>query len=202
MIRPMSEPRREAQTTRRPRWVRQLLITVGLALLVVVGVFLGAAFLPRWWAHRVGAQSSGNFTAGIALGLTYGFVFTVVPLAVVWWAFRKRRSVRAWAMLLAAALLLALPNLLTLGIVVGSGGAAHAGERTLDVDAPGFRNATLAGAIAAALVFAVGGYLLRSRRRTNERLQSLRSELESRHEERAEAVDDGPGPREDPRDPV
>jgi hypothetical protein len=196
MIRRMSEARQEAHGTRRPRWVRQLLITVGLALLVVVGVFLGAAFLPRWWAHRVGAQSSGNFTAGIALGLTYGFVFTVVPLAVVWWAVRKRRSFRVWAMLLAAAIVLALPNLLTFGIVVGTGDAAHAGERTLDVDAPGFRNATLAGVIAAALLFVVGGYLLRSRRRTKEQLRSMRDELESREEVTAGAAEDAPGPKD------
>ena len=150
----------------------------------------------------VGAQSGGHFTAGIALGVTYGFIFTVIPLAVVWWAFRKRRSLRIWTLLVAAALLLALPNLLTLGIVVGTGGAAHAGERTLDVDAPGFRNATLAGAIVAALVFLVGGYLLRSRRRTKDELRAMREELESRDEERAEAVEDGPGPKSEPSDPV
>jgi hypothetical protein len=171
-----------AAAPERPRWTRQLAITVGLALLVVVGVFVGAAFLPRWWAHRVAAQASGNFTAGIALGLAYGFVFTCAALAVLIWAFRRRRSVRTWTIMIAVALLLALPNLLTLGIVLGSGSAAHAGERTLDVEAPGFRASTLIGAIAAGLVFCVGGYLLRSRRRSQQDLRRLRSELRTREE--------------------
>jgi hypothetical protein len=179
---------------RRPPWVRRLAITVGLALGVILVVILASSFLPRWWAHRVAAQASGNFTAGIALGLTYGFVFTFIPLAVLWWAFRRRRTLRTWALMIAAALALALPNLLTLGIVLGSGGAAHAGERTLDVEAPGYRNATLAGAIAAGLVFLVGGYLLTSRRRTRERLQQRDKELRSR--DGAGAADGRPRPED------
>lgn len=170
------------QNTRRPLWVRRLLVALGLACLVVVGVLLAAAFLPRWWAHRVGAQAGGNFTAGIALGLAYGFVFTGFPLAVLQWAFRKRRPLRSWAGMVGGALLLAMPNLLTLGIVIGSGNAAHAGERTLDVEAPGFRAATLAGVISAAAAFLVGGYLLTSRRRTRDRLERVRDELRSREE--------------------
>ena len=170
-----------APAERQPSTARKLLITVGLALLVVVLVLAASSFLPRWWAHRVGAQAGGNFTAGIALGLTYGFLFTIVPLAVLWWAFRQRRTVRTWTLMVAAALALALPNLLTLGIVVGTGGAAHAGERTLDVDAPGFRASVLIGAIAAALVFLVGGLMLRSRRRTHREVERLSAELHSRN---------------------
>ena len=168
-----------APVERQQSTARRLLITVGLALLVIVLVLLAASFLPRWWAHRVGAQASGNFTAGIALGLTYGFVFTIVPLAVLWWAFRRRRTVRTWALMVAAALVLAMPNLLTLGIVLGTGGAAHAGERTLDVDAPGFRASVLVGSIAAGLVFLVGGFMLRSRQRTNREVERLSAELRS-----------------------
>lgn len=177
---------------KRPLWVRRLLITLGAAVLIVVVILLGAAFLPRWWAHRVAAQSGGNFTAGIALGLAYGFFFTAVPLAVLQWAFRKRRPLRRWATMVGAALLLAVPNLLTLGIVVGTGNAAHAGERTLDVEAPGFRAATLAGVISAAAVFLVGGYLLTSRRRTRERMERMSAELRSR--EAAGAAEARPRP--------
>jgi MFS family permease len=179
---------------RRPPWVRRLTITVGLALGVIVVVILASSFLPRWWAHRVAAQASGNFTAGIALGLTYGFVFTFIPLAVLWWAFRRRRTVRTWALMIAAALALALPNLLTLGIVLGSGGAAHAGERTLDVEAPGYRNAALAGAIIAVVVFVAGGYLLTSRRRTRQRADDLREELRARDAAGAGAAAQAPRP--------
>ena len=75
-------------------------------------------------------------------GLFYGFVFTVLPIALIVWGIRKRRSVRAWLFIVGGAVLFALPNLFTLGIVLGRNGAAHAGERTLDVEAPGFRGAS------------------------------------------------------------
>ena len=176
----MTQAPSERREQGRPRWQKRALLGLGLAVFVIVAAFLGAAFLPRWWAHRIGAQAGGNFTAGIALGLFYGFVFTAVPLAVLRVAFRKRRALKRWALMLGAALVLALPNLLTLGIVLGSGGAAHAGERTLDVDAPGFRNASLAGALVALAAFLVAEYLLVSRRRARHRLESLRGDLDPR----------------------
>ena len=84
--------------------------------------------------------------------------------------------------MVAGALVLAIPNLLTLGIVVGNGSAAHAGERTLDVEAPNFRASTLAGAIVAVLVFIALQYLLTSRRRARAREKGLRDELKARDE--------------------
>jgi hypothetical protein len=69
-----------------------------------------------------------------------------------------RVELRSWMMRgalllgLSVLVLIALPNLLTLGIVAGSGDGAHAGERILDVDGPGFRTATAMGATAAVLV--------------------------------------------------
>ena len=61
---------------------------------LVLAVLLGSAFLPRWWSHRIADQAQGNFTAGISLGLFYGFVFTLVPLLVLRFAFRRRRELR------------------------------------------------------------------------------------------------------------
>ena len=49
---------------------------------------------------------------------------------------------------------------MTLGIVLGVGSGAHAGDRILDVEAPAFRGATLAGAILAALLAGYIWYLL------------------------------------------
>lgn len=146
-IQPAEEPRRRGDATN-----RVLLAILGLVTVLATAVLL-SAFLPRWWAHRVGAQVDGSITRGIVFGLFYGFVFVLLPLGVLRWTFRKKRSWRlvGWASLVA--LLLASPNLTTLGIVLGSGNAAHAGERTLDVEAPGFRYATLAGAIAAGAVW-------------------------------------------------
>jgi hypothetical protein len=162
-------------------------VYVGAAGLVLLGLWIGAAFIPRWWAHRIGDQVQGSIPAGITLGLVYGFLFTVLPLLVLLWAARRRRTWRTYVVLAAAAAVLALPNLFTLGIVLGSGNAAHAGERTLDVEAPGFRGGSLAGAIVAVLLLLGIAYLLGSRRRAREELDR----------ERARALDAAPTSTED-----
>ena len=160
---------------------RVLKILLAVTLLIVLA-FLGAAFLPRWWAQRVGHQVNGGITLGIILGLFYGFVFTVLPTLVARFAFHKRRRWKVWGILAAATLLLAGPNLLTLGIVIGTGNAAHAGQRILDVDAPGFRGATLAGVIIAGLLLGLLQYQLISRHRTGRRLERATERLAAREE--------------------
>jgi hypothetical protein len=158
------------------RWAKYVLVVIAVVIVLVVAALLGAAFLPRWWAHRIGAQGDGGFVLSILLGLFYGFVFTVLPVAVLRFAFDKRRAVKTWAWMFGLAILLALPNLLTVGIVLGTGRAAHAGERTLDVEAPGFRGASLGGAIAALCVFALWEYLRYSRGRARSEVRRLRAE--------------------------
>jgi hypothetical protein len=106
-------------------------------------------------------------STGIVLGLFYGFAFTILPLLILWFAFHKRRPWRHWLAWFVASLVFALPNLLTLGIVVGVGNAAHAGERTLDVKAPGFRASSLIGAVTAAVV--VAAWFYRGRMHARER---------------------------------
>ena len=155
---------------------------------VVVFGWIGAAFVPRWWSHRIGDQVDGSIPAGITLGLVYGFLFTVLPLLVFVWAARKRRSWKAWLVVAGVAVFLALPNLFTLGIVVGRGDAAHAGDRTLDVDAPGFRGGTLAGAILAVLFLAGVKYLLASRRRARREIDRLRTQARGEEQPPAPAA--------------
>jgi hypothetical protein len=125
--------------------------------------------VPRWWAQRVGDQVDGSITQGTLLGLFYGFVFTLLPLAVLVLILRWRSSWRWIVFTVVLAAILALPNLMTLGIVLGRGNAAHAGDRILDVEAPAFRGGTLAGALLAALLVGFIAYLLvsRSRARSN-----------------------------------
>src|SRR6478672_6201672 len=131
-----------------------VLIALTLALVVLLAL---SAFLPRWWSHRIGNQADGSFTNGIGLGLFYGFTFTLLALVLLVVGLRRIRSWKGRLIVLGVAILIASPNLITLGIVLGPGGGAHAGERTLDVDAPGFRASSLIGAIVAALlVLAVG----------------------------------------------
>jgi hypothetical protein len=147
-----------------PNWSRRIVVLVLVLLgLTLIGL-LGAAFLPRWWAQRIGDQADGSFTSGTLVRLFYGFVFTLVPVALLWAALEIFRSwkVRVAAFVVAAAL--AAPNLLTLGIVLGSGSGAHAGDRILDVEAPFFRGATLIGALVAVACLAAVWYVLKWRR--------------------------------------
>ena len=128
-------------------WRRRGLFVVVAIALLLVGIVIAVSFLPRWWSQTVGDMSNHKFRWGVWWGLFFGFVSTFVPLLVARLAVNRamRWSTRLW--ILVVALLLAAPNLMTLGIVVGGGSAAHAGQRTLDTAAPGFRGATLVAAI-------------------------------------------------------
>jgi hypothetical protein len=148
-----------------PNWSRRGVLAVSIVVAITLVWLAGAAFLPRWWAQRVGDQVGGSIASGTSVGLFYGFVFTLVPLVLLLLAFRIFESWRLRAAAFAVALLLATPNLLTLGIVLGAGSGSHAGDRILDVEAPGFRGATLVGALVASACVAGAWYLLASRRR-------------------------------------
>jgi hypothetical protein len=165
---PQAQPPRAKDTN----WSRRFIVFGAVVVGVLVIGYIGAAFLPRWWAHRVGDQANESMTGAIMLGVFYGFLFTILPLFLIVWGIRKRRSARAWLFIVGGVLLLALPNLLTLGIVVGRGSAAHAGDRTLDVDAPGFRGATLAGVLLAVAFVAYVWHLSASRRRARNELKA------------------------------
>jgi hypothetical protein len=157
-----------------PDWGRRTLwVGVILVALLVAGL-IASATVPRWWAHRVGDQVDGSITQGTLLGLFYGFVFTFLPIVLLLLVLRWRRTRRTVIVAFVLALLLALPNLMTLGIVLGRGSAAHAGDRVLDVEAPAFRGGTLAGAILAVLLVGFVAYLIASRRRAHESARSMR----------------------------
>ena len=167
---------------------RKLLIGVGIVVVAVVGFFLGAAVIPRWWAQRIGGLVDGRMTVGSLAGLAAGAAFTFAPLLLVWaaWKWRNKRGLAIAA--LVAAILLAAPNLFLLGIVLGDGNAAHAGERILDVEGPGYRGGSLIGVVIAVLAFVWLVYITFSRRRSRERAKRLDEELrEQRDEQREES---------------
>jgi hypothetical protein len=159
------------------RLKKNALVVAGVVIGAALLYWIGSSLLPRWWAHRVGDQVHGSIAAGIIVGLFYGFVFTCLPIFLLIVGFHRRRPWRWWLAFAVAALLLATPNLLTLGIVLGSGDASHAGERTLDVDAPAYRTSVLVGAILAALFTALLVYLLFSRKHYQGHVQRLRERL-------------------------
>jgi len=165
------------------QWVRRAVLALVLLVIGYVGWRLSVAFFPRWWAQRIADQVQGRFIAGTLWGLFYGFVFTLVPLLVL---FQIRRRFFSWtwrAILVAVAVLLAVPNWLTLSVVTGTSNAAHAGERIMDVDAPNFRVASLIGAvIGAVLALAITSVSMRMTRRKLqiEKLKDERDDLRGR----------------------
>ncbi len=183
------------------RWVRRGVLLLAAVAVAYAAYRIALAFFPRWWAQRVADQVNGDLTSGVLWGLFYGFVFTFVPLLLL---VQIRRRFFSWfwrGVVVVVAVLLAAPNWLTLSIVVGRSNAAHAGERILDVDGPGFRWASVVGAGGAAVlvvVLLVAGIALGRRRR---QVKSLKGELRARDErDRQRPSDPGPQGAQDTAD--
>jgi len=154
-------------------WSRRLLFAGIVVVSVLGGGLIASATIPRWWAQRIGDQVDGSLVTGTFVGLFYGFVFTALPLLALAAVARWRRTPRAIAVAVGFAVVLAIPNLMTLGIVLGTGNAAHAGERILDVEAPAFRGAGLVGALIALAMAGFVAYLIVSRERARKRTDEM-----------------------------
>ncbi|HEY5788894.1 MAG TPA: hypothetical protein VIT65_29395 [Microlunatus sp.] len=184
------------QLERRKATIRFTVFVVVGAVLTVLLYFLLSALIPRWWSQSVGRQVGGRIGAGVVLGLLYGFVFTFLPLIVLAQARHRAFSWPAKAIIVLVAAALTAPNLMTLGIAMGDGAAARAGNRTLDVMAPAFRQATLWGVVlgAVAAVVVVTFSILWGRR-TSE-LKLLRAQVEQLQKDLPPAL---PAPTEPPQ---
>ncbi|MCD4850156.1 hypothetical protein LN996_04985 [Arthrobacter sp. AK01] len=132
--------------------VKIILILVAL-LVAVAAYFILGAILPRWWSDVIAGQIRRDLGASVLVGMFYGFVFTFIPLLVAWQATRKSITWPWKIAIVLVAVAIATPNLLTAGIVFGSTESAHAGQRTLSVDAGFFTTWTAVSAIAALLIF-------------------------------------------------
>ncbi|MET8878221.1 permease [Nocardia sp. NPDC004604] len=151
-----SEVRSDGQKSTLATWRTRIIAAVVVSAVLIGTYFILAAFIPRWWAQRIADLVSGSFSKGIGWGLVYGLLCTALPLflmllAAMIWKRRAGKFIAGAAALLAV--ILAIPNLMTLSIALGNNNAAHAGQRILDVDAPAFRGASLVGAIVAAVIF-------------------------------------------------
>ncbi|MDI9932578.1 permease [Rhodococcus sp. IEGM 1354] len=165
-----ADPTTPAPSTSSANWKRRGILLGAGVVLLLVAYFVLAAFLPRWWSLRVESLADRTFTKGILWGLLFGIVCTFAPLMFFWsaWSVRKGRAGKQLAIgSVILAVVTAIPNLLTLTIVLGTSNAAHAGERTLDTSAPGFRGATALGAIIAVVFVALLVFVVvrRNRRR-------------------------------------
>lgn len=142
-----------------PPWLRGAAAWVGIGLGVVLLVVLGVALLPGWWASLVSGWVVGVDGRGIPIGLLVGALFTVLPLGAVLIALRSGLSPRTRVVLVAAGLLLLLPNVLTLAVSLSGSDA----RSVLVIGAPGFRGAS---AVGVGLVLALLATVILVRRRS------------------------------------
>jgi len=169
------DPRPLAQPVTESNWKLRIVLVVTLVVVLGLGYLFGTTVVPRWWAHRVGNRVDGSLTAGTLYGLFIGFVFTFVPLVIARQVFRRVPNKVRLAFLVIA-IVAAAPNLMTLSIVTGSSNAAHAGDRVLDVEGPGFRAGSAWG-VAIAVVVAVGLFVWTWQwRRDRRQLKGLKAE--------------------------
>ena len=178
----------QAAGTRGRSITRSIVLVLLVAGAVVAAYFVAASVLPRWWSHQVGRQVDGDLTTGGLLGFMYGVLATLLPLLVIGivWRF-ARRSVWAWIVGIVVALALAAPNLVTLGITLGNGSAAHAADRTLDVEAPWFRGGMVIGVVVGLGIAVYVAYATASHARAHRRAASMHEQLPDERET------DGPG---------
>ncbi|MBS9373814.1 hypothetical protein [Rhodococcus sp. B50] len=169
-----------------PPWAKKTIAVVVALIVLVIAYYALAAFVPRWWAQRIAGLADGGFTRGVLWGLLFGILCTAIPISLLAWIWQVRnwRYHRGLQIVFGVlALVVALPNLMTLAVVLGTGNGAHAGERILDVDAPGFRGATLIGAILGALAAMVFVVALTRYRKRGRDLKQARVDLERRRVE-------------------
>lgn len=191
--------RADAQTPVRtglPPWAKRAIGVAILAIVLMVTYFILAAFIPRWWSNRVSSLSGNTFSRGISWGLFFGIVCTLVPLLLFGLAaLNARKRVRGKpvgryfaALWTIVAIIVALPNLMTLGVVYGSNAAAEQGRSTLN-DAPGFRGATLTGAIIGLLIFILVAVLVTQYRRRGKQLRKVKDQQRLAEAERTAEAD-------------
>lgn len=150
------EPAHEKAAERKKANITAWLIIGAIALVLGVVLYMYVStVLPVWWANTIGGQVDKNLASGVLLGLFYGFVFTFVPLLILWQIRRPRIRWPMKIVLIVIAVLVAGPNLITLGIHTGTNQAAHNAQRILGTEATWFGAWTAWGAIIAAIVFVV-----------------------------------------------
>ncbi len=168
---PESEPKRSLQS--------RLLIGVIALVVLVLFILLAGAILPRWWATRIGNIVDKRLTVGSFVGVAVGAIFTLIPLLILWIGWRIRKTFRRWLITMAVALIVAFPNLSTLGIWTGTGSGADLARRDLGTEAPGFLGGTLVGVVVGAAVAVMFMYLSFSRRRNKQMAKDLKAQIKA-----------------------
>ncbi|MHA6737802.1 hypothetical protein [Rhodococcus erythropolis] len=163
-----------------PPWAKKAIGIAVMAVVLVLTFFILRATVPRGWANFVRSLVGGSYSSGLAWGLMFGVLCTLVPLLLfrAVWQVRKFKYARPVQIgLVIAGVVVAVPNLLTLAIATGNYLSAEQGRMQFATDAPGFRGATLTGAIVGAVLFVgflVLGYMYKKRGKD---LDKMRGEL-------------------------
>lgn len=106
--------------TKMPSWLFRTILGVGAAAVLVIVYFVASVTVPLMWANSIRDQIGGQLGNSIPLGMFYGFVFSFFPVIIAWQAHRRRLNKWVRVSLLALAVLLTIPNLLTLGVLFGN----------------------------------------------------------------------------------
>ena len=145
-------------------------MTAAAAVVVlIIGYLAASATVPLLWAQFIGEQIGGQSANGILLAMFYGFTFSFVPLLIAWQA--RRRKLNKWVRVAlgVAAVVLTLPNVLTLGVMYGGTQTAVQARAVWTIGAHWFGTWSqifmLAGVMGAVAVIVLGR--ARSRRRRN-----------------------------------
>lgn len=187
------------------KWLNRLVLVLVLVAVGYLAYGAAAAFFPRWWAQHVGDYVAGGRARGSLYGFGIGAVFTFVPVFLI---AQARRGFFNWtwrAIVVLVAIIIALPNWLTIAVAIGTSSAAADGRAIMTSEAPGFRNGSAAGAIAGlllALVVVGTGMRLGHRRRQVRELRDKVSRLEKKQfsddSSEADRDDNAEGPDEKP----
>ena len=139
----------------RSNWKVRLLLGV-ISLLTLLVIYATATiFMPVWWATKISSHNAGSATGGWISGFSIGFVFTLIPLLVLWQVHYRKLSWRWRGVIALAAVVLALPNWLTLGIFWNPSDPAQKAQAILNTGATWFGGASLVGAVSAAVTASV-----------------------------------------------
>lgn len=161
-------------------WLVLLLV---LAALVVLAVGVAREFFPRRWAEEIVAVVDGSRTRGLLYGFGVGLVFTLIPLLILAQA-RRRFFNWTWRVIvLVLAIIVALPNWLTVAVALGRSRSALDGRLLLDQSGQGFRDGSAAGAVVGGvlgLILVAFSMRLSQRRRQVNDLKRQVGELEQR----------------------
>lgn len=132
------------------KWLRRAIVAAVLILVLIGAYFALAAYLPRKWADTlVGwVGTDGGTLKGTVFGLGIGFLCAGLPLLILWFAAKRAASHPKVATILGLiAVVVAVPNLMTLAVAIGTGSGANYARTKLDQNAAGFRWSTLIGVV-------------------------------------------------------